>query len=94
MTLLWIILAFITLCGIVAVCGKWFVYAITTMAAVIWTPIQETYRLHKGGEKKKFQELATSKGIKNGSTITIIGTRGSYNGKIEVMNAYFVSVCN
>ena len=48
----------------------------------------------KGGEKKKFQELATSKGIKNGSTITIIGTRGSYNGKIEVMNAYFVSVSN
>ena len=48
----------------------------------------------KGGEKKKFQELATSKGIKNGSTITIIGTRGSYNGKIEVMNAYFVSVTN
>ena len=48
----------------------------------------------KGGEKKKFQELATSKGIKNGSTITIIGNRGSYNGKIEVMNAYFVSVSN
>jgi RPA family protein len=48
----------------------------------------------KGGEKKKFQELATSQGIKNGSTITIIGTRGSYNGKIEVMNAYFVSVSN
>ena len=48
----------------------------------------------KGGDKKKFQELATSKGIKNGSTITIIGTRGSYNGKIEVMNAYFVSVSN
>ena len=46
----------------------------------------------KGGEKKKFQELAAAKGIKEGSTITIIGNRGSYNGKIEVMNAYFVSI--
>lgn len=63
MTLLWIILAFITLCGIVAVCGKWFVYAITTMAAVIWTPIQETYRLHKGGEKKKARALGLSFGF-------------------------------
>ena len=48
----------------------------------------------KGGEKKKFQELVAAKGIKEGSTITIIGNRGSYNGKIEVMNAYFVSVTN
>ena len=44
----------------------------------------------KGGEKKKFQELSAEKGIKNGSTLTIIGTRGDYNGKIEVVNAYFV----
>ena len=48
----------------------------------------------KGGEKKKFQELAAAKGIKEGSTITLIGNRGSYNGKIEVMNAYFVSISN
>jgi hypothetical protein len=48
----------------------------------------------KGGEKKKFQDLAAAKGIKEGSKITIIGTRGSYNGKIEVMNAYFVSIDN
>ena len=48
----------------------------------------------KGGAKKQFQTLATEKGIKNGSTITIIGNRGSYNGKIEVTNAYFVSVSN
>jgi len=46
----------------------------------------------KGGEKKQFQTLAAAKGIKNGVKITIIGNRGSYNGKIEVMNAYFVSV--
>ena len=46
----------------------------------------------KGGEKQKFQELAAAKGIQNGSVITIIGNRGSYNGKIEVMNAYFVSI--
>ncbi len=46
----------------------------------------------KGGEKKKFQDLVAAKGIKNGSKITIIGTRGSYNDKIEVMNAYFVSI--
>ena len=46
----------------------------------------------KGGEKKKFQELATAKGIANGKKITIVGNRGSYNGKIEVMNAYFIKV--
>ena len=46
----------------------------------------------KGGEKKKFQELAAEKGIKEGSKITIIGNRGSYKDKIEVMNAYFVSI--
>ena len=46
----------------------------------------------KGGEKKKFQELVAAKGIKNGDKLTIIGNRGSYNEKIEVVNAYFVSV--
>ena len=46
----------------------------------------------KGGAKKLFQELVEKYGIKNGSKITIIGNRGSYNGKIEVMNAYFVSI--
>jgi len=46
----------------------------------------------KGGEKKKFQELVAAKGIKNGSKLTIIGNRGSYNGTTQVTNAYFVSV--
>ena len=46
----------------------------------------------KGGDKKKFQELVAAKGIKEGSKITIVGTRGEYNGKIEVMNAYFISI--
>lgn len=46
----------------------------------------------KGGEKKKFQELVAEKGIKEGDKLTIIGNRGSYNDKIEVLNAYFVSV--
>jgi RPA family protein len=46
----------------------------------------------KGGEKKKFQDLVATKGIKEGSKITIIGNRGEYNGKIEVLNAYFVSI--
>ena len=46
----------------------------------------------KGGEKGKFQALAAEKGIKNGCKITIIGNRGSYKDKIEVLNAYFVSV--
>ena len=46
----------------------------------------------KGGAKKLFQELANEQGIAEGSTITIIGNRGSYNGKIEVTNAYFVSI--
>ena len=46
----------------------------------------------KGGAKKKFQDLVAAKGIANGKTITIVGNRGSYNGKIEVMNAYFISI--
>jgi RPA family protein len=46
----------------------------------------------KGGEKKKFQELVAAKGIANGKKITIIGNRGSYQDKIEVTNAYFVSI--
>lgn len=46
----------------------------------------------KGGAKKLFQDLVAQHGITNGTTITIIGNRGSYQGKIEVMNAYFVSV--
>ena len=46
----------------------------------------------KGGEKKKFQDLVAAKGIKEGSKITIIGNRGDFNGKIEVLNAYFVSI--
>lgn len=48
----------------------------------------------KGGAKKLFQDLVAAKGIKEGSTLTLIGNRGSYNGKIEVLNAYFVSVSN
>lgn len=46
----------------------------------------------KGGAKKQFQELAAAKGITNGSKLTLIGNRGDYQGKIEVVNAYFVSV--
>jgi hypothetical protein len=33
-----------------------------------------------------------AKGITEGCKLTIHGTRGEYNGKIEVMNAYFVSI--
>ena len=46
----------------------------------------------KGGEKKKFQELVAAKSITEGCKLTIIGNRGSYQGKIEVTNAYFVSI--
>lgn len=46
----------------------------------------------KGGAKKQFQELAAAKGIVDGCTLTLIGKRGDYNGKIEVTDAYFVSV--
>ena len=48
----------------------------------------------KGGAKKQFQQLVAEKGIKEGSNITIIGNRGEYGGKIEVKNAYFVSIQN
>ena len=48
----------------------------------------------KGGAKKLFQDLVSAHGLKNGSTITIIGNRGSYQGKDEVTNAYFVSASN
>ena len=46
----------------------------------------------KGGAKKMFQELVAAKGIANGKKITIVGNRGSYNGKIEVLNAYFIKI--
>ena len=46
----------------------------------------------KGGEKKKFQDLVKDKGIANGKKITIVGNRGSYQGKIEVTNAYFIKI--
>ena len=46
----------------------------------------------KGGAKKKFQKLVAAKGIANGKTITIVGNRGKYGDKIEVLNAYFISV--
>ena len=45
----------------------------------------------KGGEKQKFQELVSQYGIANGGTITIKANRGSYQGKDEAVNAYFVS---
>ena len=45
----------------------------------------------KGGEKQKFQELVSQYGIANGGTITIKANRGSYQDKIEAVNAYFVS---
>lgn len=45
----------------------------------------------KGGTKKLFQQLVATYGITNGSKITIIGNRGVYNEKIEVLNAYYVS---
>ena len=48
----------------------------------------------KGGAKKQFQNLVSQYGIQNGTTITIIGNRGSYKGQIEVLNAYFVSASN
>ena len=46
----------------------------------------------KGGAKKQFQNLVAAKGITNGCTLTIIGNRGSFKDKIEVTNAYFVSI--
>ena len=45
----------------------------------------------KGGEKQKFQELVSQYGIANGGTITIKANRGSFQDKIEAVNAYFVS---
>lgn len=46
----------------------------------------------KGGAKGKFADLMAAKGIKDGCKITIIGNRGSYNGAVQVTNAYFVKV--
>ena len=46
----------------------------------------------KGGPKQQFQQLVADKGIKEGSVITIIGNRGSFGDKDEVLNAYFVSI--
>ncbi len=40
-----------------------------------------------GGPKGVFKSL----GVQNGDEITIVGVRGSYNGKDEVLNAFYVS---
>lgn len=45
----------------------------------------------QGGAKQKFQELVAAKGITDGCTLTLIGKRGEYQGKVEVVDAYFVS---
>lgn len=45
----------------------------------------------KGGDKQKFQDLVSKYGITNDGTITIKANRGSYNGKVEAVNAFFVS---
>jgi hypothetical protein len=46
----------------------------------------------KGGEKKQFQDLVAKTGLANGDKIKIHGQRGDYNGKIEVLNAYFIEI--
>ena len=48
----------------------------------------------KGGSKKLFQQLVEKYNLQDGMTITIIGNRSSFNSKIEVANAYLVSVQN
>lgn len=41
----------------------------------------------KGGQNKQFSTL----GIVEGDTLTLVGKRGVYNGKIEIVDAYYVS---
>ncbi len=43
------------------------------------------------GYGKKNDQSFASLGIKEGDTVTLIGYRGDYNGKVEVMYAYYVS---
>ena len=43
------------------------------------------------GYGKKNDQSFESLGIKAGDTVTLIGYRGDYNGKVEVMYAYYVS---
>lgn len=43
----------------------------------------------KGGESNNY--TLQNKGVNPGDEITIIGTKGSYNGVMEVMNGYYVS---
>lgn len=46
----------------------------------------------KGGAGKAFQDLVAKTGLANGDKIKIHGQRGDYQGKIEVVNAYFVEI--
>ncbi|MBR3020891.1 MAG: choice-of-anchor J domain-containing protein [Bacteroidaceae bacterium] len=46
----------------------------------------------KDGEKKAFQDLVAKTGLANGDKIKIHGQRGDYQGKIEVLNAYFIEI--
>lgn len=46
----------------------------------------------KGGAKQQFQTLLATTGLAAGDKITLIGQRGDYNGKTEVLNAYLVQI--
>lgn len=44
-----------------------------------------------GGSNGQFQQLVEAHGLKNGDTLTIIGQRGSYNGKDQVVKGFYYS---
>lgn len=46
----------------------------------------------KGGASKAFQDLVAKTGLANGDKIKIVGQRGDYQGKIEVLNAFLVQI--
>lgn len=46
----------------------------------------------KGGASKAFQDLVAKTGLANGDKIKIVGQRGDFNGKIEVLNAFLVEI--
>ena len=52
MSLIWIIVTVIALYGIIAIAGRWLTHAFATISAIFYTPIIESIRLRRDGNRR------------------------------------------
>lgn len=60
MTLFWIIVVVGVLYGIIAVAGRWLLQAVVALAAIVATPVRESRRLRKAGNRRRANWLLGS----------------------------------